>query len=109
MGDVKWTPEQKSAIDIRDSKTLVAAGAGSGKTAVLVERIIRKVIDDGVDIDKMLIVTFTNAAASEMKERIRSRLYEEVNTNHSLQKQILYLNRSYFSHFHSPYYSVLIQ
>lgn len=94
MGDVKWTPEQKSAIDIRNSKTLVAAGAGSGKTAVLVERIIRKVIDDGVDIDKMLIVTFTNAAASEMKERIRKRLYEEVNSNHSLQKQILYLNRS---------------
>ena len=94
MGDVKWTPEQKSAIDIRDSKTLVAAGAGSGKTAVLVERIIRKVIDDGVDIDRMLIVTFTNAAASEMKERIRARLYEEVNSNHSLQKQILYLNRS---------------
>ena len=94
MGDVKWTPEQKSAIDIRDSKTLVAAGAGSGKTAVLVERIIRKVINDGVDIDRMLIVTFTNAAASEMKERIRKRLYEEVNSNHSLQKQILYLNRS---------------
>ncbi len=94
MGDVKWTPEQKSAIDIRNSKTLVAAGAGSGKTAVLVERIIRKIIDDGVDIDKMLIVTFTNAAASEMKERIRSRLYEEISTNHSLQKQILYLNRS---------------
>ena len=94
MGDVKWPPEQKNAIDIRDSKTLVAAGAGSGKTAVLVERIIRKIIDDGVDIDKMLIVTFTNAAASEMKERIRKRLYEEVNSNHSLQKQIMYLNRS---------------
>ncbi|MBQ8299040.1 MAG: helicase-exonuclease AddAB subunit AddA [Clostridia bacterium] len=94
MGDVKWTNEQQNAIDIRNSKTLVAAGAGSGKTAVLVERIIRKIIDDGVDIDKMLIVTFTNAAASEMKERIRSRLYDEVNKNHSLQKQILYLNRS---------------
>ncbi len=94
MGDVKWTLEQQNAIDIRNSKTLVAAGAGSGKTAVLVERIIRKIIDDGVDIDKMLIVTFTNAAASEMKERIRSRLYDEVNKNHSLQKQILYLNRS---------------
>lgn len=94
MGDVKWTSEQQNAIDIRNSKTLVAAGAGSGKTAVLVERIIRKIIDDGVDIDKMLIVTFTNAAASEMKERIRSRLYDEVNKNHSLQKQILYLNRA---------------
>lgn len=94
MADVKWTKEQQEAIDVRNSKVLVAAGAGSGKTAVLVERIIRKVIDDKVDIDKMLIVTFTNAAASEMKERIRARLYDEVNTNPSLQRQILYLNRS---------------
>lgn len=94
MADVKWTNEQSNAIKIRDSKTLVAAGAGSGKTAVLVERIIRKVIDDHIDIDKMLIVTFTNAAASEMKERIRDRLYDEASKDHSLQKQILYLNRS---------------
>lgn len=94
MGDVKWTKEQQEAIDVRDSKVLVAAGAGSGKTAVLVERIIRKVIDDNVDIDRMLIVTFTNAAASEMKERIRARLYDEVANNPALQKQILYLNRS---------------
>lgn len=94
MADVKWTTEQKAAINIRNSKTLVAAGAGSGKTAVLVERIIKKVIEDKVDIDKMLIVTFTNAAASEMKERIRDRLYEEASKNKELQKQILYLNRS---------------
>lgn len=94
MSDVKWTNEQADAIKIRNSNTLVAAGAGSGKTAVLVERIIRKIIDDKVNIDNMLIVTFTNAAASEMKERIRKRLYEEVSTNKDLQKQILYLNRS---------------
>ena len=94
MGKDTWTPEQKDAITIRNSKTLVAAGAGSGKTSVLVERIIRKVIDDGIDIDKMLIVTFTNAAANEMKERIRKSLYKEVSSNHSLQKQILYLNRA---------------
>ena len=94
MADVKWTKEQEDSIKIRNSKTLVAAGAGSGKTAVLVERIIRKIIDDGVNIDEMLVVTFTNAAASEMKERIRARLYEEAITNKELQKQILYLNRS---------------
>ena len=94
MPDVKWTLEQQNAIDIRNSKTLVAAGAGSGKTAVLVERIIKKIINDNIDIDKMLIVTFTNAAASEMKERIRAKLYDEVNNNSSLQKQILYLNRA---------------
>ncbi len=94
MADVKWTLEQERAINIRNSKTLVAAGAGSGKTAVLVERIIRKIIDDKVDIDRMLIVTFTNAAASEMKERIRARLYEESIKNIELKKQILYLNRA---------------
>ena len=94
MADVKWTKEQSDSIKIRNSKTLVAAGAGSGKTAVLVERIIRKIIDDGIDIDKMLIVTFTNAAASEMKERIRERLYQEASHNRDIQKQILYLNRS---------------
>ena len=94
MADVKWTKEQEDSIKIRNSKTLVAAGAGSGKTAVLVERIIRKIIDDGVNIDEMLVVTFTNAAASEMKERIRARLYEEAINNKELQKQILYLNRS---------------
>lgn len=94
MSDVKWTKEQEDAINIRNSKTLVAAGAGSGKTAVLVERIIKKIIEDKVNIDELLVVTFTNAAASEMKERIRARLYEEATTNKELQKQILYLNRS---------------
>ena len=69
-------------------------GAGSGKTAVLVERIIKKVIEDGIDIDKMLIVTFTHAAASEMRERIRDRLYDESAQNHLLNKQIMYLNRA---------------
>ena len=72
------TPNQKQAID-NDGNLLVAAAAGSGKTAVLVERVIRKLTDpvNPVSADRLLIVTFTNAAAAEMRQRIEKRLYEE--------------------------------
>ena len=72
MSSPKWTSEQQSVIDSRGGNLLVAAAAGSGKTAVLVERIIQMILnpDLKVDIDKLLVVTFTNAAASEMRERI---------------------------------------
>ncbi|MCM1193362.1 MAG: helicase-exonuclease AddAB subunit AddA [Butyrivibrio sp.] len=69
---VAFTPEQQNVIDLRDRNILVSAAAGSGKTAVLVERIVKMVCDEEkpVDIDRLLVVTFTNAAASEMRERI---------------------------------------
>lgn len=70
---------------------------GSGKTAVLVERIIRKIIDDKVDIDKILVVTFTKAAASEMRERILDAIYKKIEDNpedSNLQKQIILLNKA---------------
>ena len=69
---VKWTEEQQKVIQLRNRNILVSAAAGSGKTAVLVERIITMLTEDDppVDVDKLLIVTFTEAAASEMKERI---------------------------------------
>lgn len=63
--EVKWTKEQEQAIYEKGNNILVAAAAGSGKTAVLVERIINKIINEKIDIDRLLIVTFTNAAASE--------------------------------------------
>ena len=69
---MKYTEDQRKVINIRGKNVLTSAAAGSGKTAVLVERVIRRVIDDGIDIDRLLVVTFTNAAAAEMKERIRS-------------------------------------
>ena len=78
MADVKWTKEQQDAIYDKGSNILVAAAAGSGKTAVLVERIINKVINENVDIDKILVVTFTNAAASEMRERILEAIYKKM-------------------------------
>ena len=70
---------------------------GSGKTAVLVERIIRKIIDDKIDIDKILVVTFTNAAASEMRERVLDEIYKKIEENpedSNLQRQIILLNKA---------------
>lgn len=78
-----WTPEQQQVIRLRDRNILVSAAAGSGKTAVLVERIIQKILDPirPVDVDRLLVVTFTRAAAAEMRERIgnalEARLAEE--------------------------------
>lgn len=104
MSEVKWTEEQRQAIHEKNSNILVAAAAGSGKTAVLVERIINKIISEEIDIDKLLVVTFTNAAASEMRERILNAIYkkiEEEPTNLRLQKQITLLNKSNICTIHS--------
>ena len=68
----EWTKEQKSAIEDRGGTLLVSAAAGSGKTAVLTERVLRRVTDpeNPIDITELLLVTFTRAAAAEMRERI---------------------------------------
>ena len=93
----RWTEEQKQAIEARGSDLLVSAAAGSGKTAVLVERIIRKIIDEGQEIDRLLVVTFTNAAATEMRQRvgtaIAKKLEEDPNNIH-LQSQMAFLPRA---------------
>ena len=73
---MQWTREQEQAIYEKGSNILVAAAAGSGKTAVLVERIINKIINEKIDIDKMLVVTFTNLAAAQMRERILDAIYQ---------------------------------
>lgn len=91
---MEWTKEQKQAIETKNCKLLVSAGAGSGKTAVLVQRIIDKVIKDKVDIDRLLIVTFTNAAASEMRERIQDAIYNKMDEFPELSKQIILLNKA---------------
>ena len=69
---VTWTEEQRKVIELRDRNILVSAAAGSGKTAVLVERILSRITDpdDPVDVDELLVVTFTRAAAAQMRERI---------------------------------------
>ena len=72
----KWTEEQLLAINSEGKNIIVSAGAGSGKTAVLSERVLRK-INDNVPINRLLILTFTNEAAKEMKDRIRKKLINE--------------------------------
>ncbi len=69
-----WTPEQQRAIERRTGDLLLDAGAGSGKTSVLVERFVQSVLQDGVDISAMLTITFTEKAAAELRDRIRARL-----------------------------------
>ncbi|NLZ48772.1 MAG: helicase-exonuclease AddAB subunit AddA [Clostridiales bacterium] len=106
MGETKWTDEQQRAIDTRNCNLLVAAAAGSGKTAVLVERIIKIITNEKepVDIDRLLVVTFTNAAAAEMRERIGEAISKELDKNPDstlLQRQLTLLNRSNITTMHS--------
>jgi len=103
---VTWTEDQQKAILTRDCNILVAAAAGSGKTAVLVERIIKIVTNEErpTDIDKLLVVTFTNAAASEMRERIAAAISKELHKNPQsklLQRQLTLLNKSSITTIHS--------
>ena len=97
MSEVKWTKEQRQVIESRNTNLLVSAAAGSGKTAVLIERIIELVLDEKnpIDINKLLFVTFTKLAASEMRERVSKAIekkLEENLENEHLQKQLLLLS-----------------
>lgn len=96
---MKFTPEQQRVIELHNSNILVSAAAGSGKTAVLVERIIRMICDGEhpADIDRLLIVTFTNAAAAEMRERIAAGItarLEADSGNEHIQKQSALLHNA---------------
>ena len=109
---VKWTKEQQKVIELRNRNILVSAAAGSGKTAVLVERIIQMLTDEEhpMDVDRLLIVTFTEAAASEMKERIRSAIETalEVNPgNAHLQRQSTLIHSAQITTIHSFCLSVI--
>ena len=91
-----WTLEQQLAIDKDNNNIIVSAGAGSGKTAVLTARVLRK-IKSGININQLLILTFTNKAANEMKERIR----KEISKNNDIIDQLDYIDSSYISTFDS--------
>ena len=93
-----WTSQQLDAMNTKDRDILVSAAAGSGKTAVLVERIVNKITkENGTDIDRLVVVTFTKAAAAEMKARVRNRLddmLDEDEKNSNLIKQIALINNA---------------
>ena len=99
MAEISWTREQKRAIEAEGNNILVAAAAGSGKTAVLVERVIRMLTreEDPADLDELLIMTFTNAATAQMKEKIyraiRKKLERDPKNAH-LRLQLLKVNNA---------------
>ena len=92
---MNFTPEQLKAINTEGTNIIVSAGAGSGKTAVLTERVLRK-LKSGIDINNLLILTFTNEAASEMKNRIRDKIIKN-----NLLEQLTKLESSYITTFDS--------
>lgn len=102
----QWTKEQQNAIDARRGTVLVSAAAGSGKTAVLVQRVMERLCDpiSPTDADRLLIVTFTKAAAAEMRERIESKLaamLEQSPGDRQLKRQQMLLRRAQISTIHS--------
>ncbi|HJE01677.1 helicase-exonuclease AddAB subunit AddA [Staphylococcus auricularis] len=102
--DVQWTDNQWKSIYAKGQDTLVAAAAGSGKTAVLVERIIQRIINDGIDVDRLLVVTFTNASAREMKQRVEARIQQaslEHPDNEHLKNQRIKIHQAQISTLHS--------
>ena len=106
MAEMKWTKEQLAAISIRHTDTLVSAAAGSGKTAVLVERVIQMITDPEhpVDVDRLLVVTFTNAAAKQMKQKIGGAIVagiEKNPRNERLRRQLALLGNAEITTMHS--------
>ena len=104
---MEWNKAQKQAIENRGNNLLVAAAAGSGKTTVLIERIKRLILEDRIPVDRFLIVTFTKAAASEMKEKIVTALTKAIDEAGSredivyLKRQLDLVGRASISTFHS--------
>lgn len=103
---MKWTKEQKQVIDLRNCNILVSAAAGSGKTAVLIERILSRIMDseNPVNVDEFLIVTFTRAAASQMKERLQQALEQALQKkpdDERLQRQLMLVPMAQISTIHS--------
>jgi len=111
MMGVSWTDKQSEVIETRNKNILVSASAGSGKTAVLVERIKRLIIDERVSIDEILVATFTNAAASDMKEKIIKAIQKAILENKAneqfLKSQFDKVYKANINTFHSFAISVI--
>lgn len=104
MSDIVYTPGQAKAIKERNKNIIISAAAGSGKTRVLVDRVINLMLDEKVPIDKMIIVTFTNKASIEMKDRIRQALEDQIEndiSNKFLKDQLKLLKHAHIQTLHS--------
>ncbi len=99
---MQWTDEQLRAIEARGTNLLLSAAAGSGKTTVLVERVLRLILDDGADVDRMLIVTFTRAAASDMRAKLSRQLsLLAASGNSRCREQMIHLERASITTLHA--------
>ncbi len=105
----KWSTVQQQAIDQRSPHLLVSAGAGSGKTSVLVERVLTRILNDQLELDELLVVTFTEAAAAEMKGRIEEALYAAIKSpaGKRAASQLQLVDRAQISTLHSFCLSIL--
>ncbi|WP_297281309.1 helicase-exonuclease AddAB subunit AddA [uncultured Anaerococcus sp.] len=104
MADIVYTAGQEKAIKERNKNIIISAAAGSGKTRVLVDRVISLILDEKINIDKMIIVTFTNKASIEMKDRIRMALEKEIESNSAdkfLKDQLKLLKRAHIQTLHA--------
>ena len=95
----QWTQDQREAIDARNPELLVSAAAGSGKTAVLIEHVL-KMLREGGQVTRLLIITFTRAAAAELRERLATALDKESVNNKHLREQLLDIRRAEISTLH---------
>jgi ATP-dependent helicase/nuclease subunit A len=99
---MNFTEEQKKVITTRGGNLLVSASAGSGKTTVMIERILSLLLDDGVSLENMVICTFTRAAAADMREKLQTVLMEKANENNEIaQRQLALLPTAEISTMHS--------
>ena len=99
---MKWTPNQDKAINLDNTNIIVSAGAGSGKTAVLTERVLRK-LKEGTHINELLVLTFTNATAESMKNRIKDKLLKEKD----LKEELDLIDSAYITTFDSYALSIV--
>ena len=101
-----WTKEQERAIYETGTNMIISAGAGSGKTAVLTARTMR-ILNEGIHIDELLVLTFTKAAAGEMKNRIRKNIKKNMADNPLLSKELELIDQAYITTFDSYALSVV--
>ena len=110
MADFPLTPAQRAAVEHRNAPLLIAAGAGSGKTRVLVERLLDRILRDDLDLDRFLLITYTRAAAAELRSRIQdalSRALDREPGSLRLRRQLTLVNRASIGTIHSFCASVL--
>ena len=104
---IKFSIQQQKAIESKEKNLLVSASAGSGKTKVLIERIVRLIKNENVELSKMLVVTFTKLASLEMKSRLKKELEQECQTNEKLLSQLDEINIANISTLHQFCHNVI--